>query len=278
MTAAVVFEPPDYWRDPGLMKTVLVNYASPEFEPYRTINRITGLRAGFDECLSFGPADIDDDFASENDAILSQPRGAGYWLWKPYFVSRVLSEVDYGDYVFYCDSAVHFVGSVAPLLELARHHALSMVLFGEGFRESQYTKRDAFVLMECDSPEFSSTPQRFASYFLLEKTEATIEMVSAYLRFARDSRILTDQENEMGYPDHPDFVDHRHDQSILSLLSKKLGIDVVENELVAEGLAEPAGQFLNHTRAHVAPGRVLQWLVSPGVLRVEDLGELRTAH
>ena len=39
-----------------------------------------------------------------------------------------------------------------------------------------------------------------------------------------DKRIITDDPNEPGVENYPDFKEHRHDQSILSLLVKKFGL------------------------------------------------------
>jgi len=39
-----------------------------------------------DEYYNYGPNDIDNEFKKKNIEILSQKRGNGYWLWKPYFI------------------------------------------------------------------------------------------------------------------------------------------------------------------------------------------------
>lgn len=44
------------------------------------------------------------------------------------------------------------------------------------------------------------------------------------LHYAQDIRIISDRPNTMGKDNYPDFVDHRHDQSVISLISKKRGI------------------------------------------------------
>ena len=44
----------------------------------------------FDVVHGFTRKDIDQDFARANAETLSQERGGGFWLWKPYFVRRVM--------------------------------------------------------------------------------------------------------------------------------------------------------------------------------------------
>ena len=45
----------------------------------------------FDHCFSFSKEDIEEEFYQANSKILDQKRGAGYWLWKPYFIFDVLN-------------------------------------------------------------------------------------------------------------------------------------------------------------------------------------------
>jgi hypothetical protein len=94
-------------------------------------------------------------------------------------------------------------------------------VFATGYLEKRYTKRDAFVLLNCDEPEFTDTTHLEASFSLWKKSKSAIDFVEEYLHFCEDERILTDMPNTMGLPNYPEFEDHRHDQSILSLLSKK---------------------------------------------------------
>ncbi len=256
------------------MTTVLVNYATDDFADYQAINSLTGRLFGFDDCRSYGPDDLAPDFARRNAATLAAGRGAGYWLWKPYIVARTLAELADGDLLFYADAAMHFVNPVAPLVDLLDRHALDLLILGESFAEAQYTKRDAFVLMRADTPQFVGTPQRFASCFMLRKTAWADDFAARYLAFAEDDRILTDRANTCGLPDYSDFIAHRHDQSIFSLLSKQADVPVVAADMIAGGLPDRATQIINHTRAHLAPKDIVKRLLVQGVLSVSDLAEL----
>lgn len=258
------------------MKTVLVSYASADFAAYQAICSLTGRRFGFDACRSFGPADIDADFASRNAATLSSARGAGYWLWKPYVVAKMLAELDDGDVLFYADAAVHFVNPIAPLVAQLDKHHLDLLILGEGFVEAQYTKRDAFVLMGADEGRFVQTPQRFASCFMVRKSAWSDDFITRYLDYAEDDRILTDIPNECDLSDYPGFVAHRHDQSIFSLLSKRCEIPVVVENVVAEGLPRRGAQIINHTRSRRTPKEIATYLLVEGIVSVADLATLTT--
>lgn len=90
---------------------ILINYADKQYEPARKWNTLTGRYiARFDKVYEYTPNDIDQSFAKLHHDILSQKRGNGLWLWKPYFVNKALSDCSDGDIIFYCDSGSFFIG------------------------------------------------------------------------------------------------------------------------------------------------------------------------
>jgi hypothetical protein len=209
---------------------VLLNYSNWLFQDSQAKNSATGREiGGFDRVLAYGPQDIDRHFAARNRHILRQRRGGGYWLWKPYFIYRTLVELSEGDFLFYCDAGAHFVASIHPLLELCERASQDVIPFELRFRESDWTKRDAFVLLGCDTPQFTDTPQRLASFSLWKKSASSLLLARQWLELAQDERVLTDKPNLCGLPNYPGFQEHRHDQSLFSLLTKKHGLKAFRN-------------------------------------------------
>ena len=66
--------------------------------------RTARKKGGVDRVYMYSVSDIDPEFREKNRHILSQPRGNGYWLWKPYFIARTLRLLQEGDYLVYCDA------------------------------------------------------------------------------------------------------------------------------------------------------------------------------
>ena len=236
---------------------VLINYANRRFQWHQRQNSRSALTiGGFDRVCSFRPCDIDADFAARNRHILEQPRGNGYWLWKPYFISRVLSTLCTGDYLFYCDAGAQFIAPIDPLLEVMRRDELDLMAFQLPLVEGDWTKRDAFVLLDCDRPEFIESPQRLASFHLWRKSARAQAIVDEWLMFAQDERLSTDLPNQCGLPNHAGYREHRHDQSLFSLLTKRHGLPAYRNP--AHGRKwrhyrnSPYGQIINHTRRNGA--------------------------
>ena len=80
--------------------------------------------------------------------------------------------------------------------------------------------------MEMDTEQIRRTVPFQANHIFLPKTVYTIQLASEWLKYAVDARSITDQPNELGLPNYPEFYDHRHDQAILSLLAKRWGLNM----------------------------------------------------
>ena len=75
--------------------------------------------------------------------------------------------------------------------------------------------------MGVDQPSFYNSSAGVASYIVLRKSSVSTRFISEWLKYAQDSRALTDDPNVLGLRNYKGFRGHRHDQSILSLLAKK---------------------------------------------------------
>ncbi|MBP2300479.1 hypothetical protein [Azospirillum picis] len=239
------------------MARILLNYADGAFLAAQKHNAATGLAVGgFDAVAALGRRTLDDhpDFVARNRATLEQPRGAGYWLWKPFLIHWMLStQLAEGDVLFYCDSGAHFIHRIDPVVELCRQRRdLPILLFTlqAEHRNRVWTKRDCFHYMGLDHPGYANATQILASFIVCERTPATVAFAAEWLQHAEDPRILTDRPNECGLPNYPEFRDHRHDQSILSLLGRRRGVRTVADISQWGNDRRPAAipQILHHTR------------------------------
>ena len=206
-------------------KIVAISYGDQSFSQSLEYNGKSALEiAKCDEFYGYTPNDIDEDFRAKNEYILSKGRGNGYWLWKPYFLYRTLKEkLNDGDFLIYSDAGIFYTDLAQKLVDFLNEKNLEMYLHRLPHLEKQYTKRDAFILIGVDGPFYAETGQFNAASQIYRKSKFTEFFLSEYLYYSQDKRIITDDQNEMGQPNYDGFRDHRHDQSILSLLTKKYG-------------------------------------------------------
>ena len=160
------------------------------------------------------------EFYEQNKFILDQPRGLGYWLWKPYIILDAMNKAKDGDVVFYIDSGDLFFSEVdgQSITEAIESHLTysSCLFISYGNHNATWTKKDCFVFMDCDSDMYWNVPQLEAGVSYWKVNVKSKEILQEWLEYCKDARILTDAENVSGLENHDLFKDHRHDQSILT--------------------------------------------------------------
>jgi hypothetical protein len=200
-----------------------INYANEKYRNAQMLNTKTAYMHGADKVIEYSPKDIDAQFYDFNREIFSCERGDGYWIWKPYLIKRTLERVNDEDYLIYSDSGAYYINDIKLLIQCMEKEKTDIMVFSlsEKHLEKMWSKRDAFILMGCDSEEYANTSQRLAGFLLLKKSKLAHAFVTEWLAFAQDIRIISDQPNCMGKENYSGFKENRHDQTILSLLSKK---------------------------------------------------------
>lgn len=236
------------------MKKTLINYADKRFYEAQKRNSETGKSVClFDEIISYSKNNIDPSFYNKNKSILEQSRGAGYWLWKPYFIVSTLEKINEGDLLFYSDSGSYFINKIDSLIEICNSTQNKILLFTlEDFQtHKKWTKRDCFYYMNLDYEPYLSINQILASFIVCIKTNNNIEFFKEWLNYAQDERIITDKKNICGLPNYPEFKDHRDDQSILSLLGRKHNITTIPDisQWGNDRRDKNIPQILEHTRS-----------------------------
>lgn len=203
---------------------ILVNYANQKYRETQKLNTWTGKHiAGFDIVYEFGPDDIDAAYQERHQDILSVERGNGLWLWKPYFILKVLEEANEGDKIFYCDSGAFFIRSIRPVLDILDRETIFVTDFP--LLEVNFTKKSCFEKMSCDTEDFLFSNQIAATYLALRCCEASKKFVREWLSLCEDFGLISPENNEaIADNDRLQFISHREDQSILSLLCKEKGI------------------------------------------------------
>ncbi|WP_298781237.1 hypothetical protein [uncultured Polaribacter sp.] len=201
---------------------VLVNFANESFRKKQKWNTFSAKLFGkLDEVFEYNENDIKEEVLKQSkETLKNKEKGAGNYFWKPFIVEKALNRINYGDYLIYADSGSIFMKSVLPLVEHMKTQKKDILCFKLPFIEKQWTKRDAFILMESDSPIFTDTPQIMATFFMIKKSKESVFFIKSWQDYVSDSRILTDDFNVLGKENYPDFMEHRHDQSVLSLLCK----------------------------------------------------------
>ena len=149
---------------------IAITYGDANFTQSTNYNLKTAhLYGKVDKTISYGPKDVPSSFKKKNEKIFSVKKGAGYWLWKPYIINKALAEINYGDYLVYADSGSFYMNSVGKAVEKMEVEQTDLFLSEVDYFEGEYSKRDAFVLMNADEEHIRKTKQMDAAFFVIKK-------------------------------------------------------------------------------------------------------------
>lgn len=206
------------------MSVFHISYATEQFRQASSMLLASAKKFGVKQTKIYNSQNhILSDLKMRFPEIMSQSRGAGYWLWKPYIILDTLNQAKDDDIVLYTDVAMTFVADPLPLINLANDFPVVLFKMTPTRFQSHWTKRDCFIILDADSPEYWNTPQLWAGCQLYRVCAEARRFVSDLCEAMSDTRALTDIQNVLGEPNLPGFCEHRHDQSILTIQAKRLG-------------------------------------------------------
>ena len=231
---------------------ILLNYADGKYFEAQQKNCISGMLYGFNVFYKMSRSEIDPSFLSRNEHVLNQKRGAGYWLWKPYFIDQILRGMSESDVLFYSDAGSVFIKRLDPVFERVLDDPNGVLCFelAGNYTERFWTKRDVFLHLNLNHPEYTDTPQRMASFMVFRGTPFAKDLVREFLDLAQRARLITDMSN-LDFWLEPGFKDHRHDQSLWSVLTKLRKVSTLPDPTQWGQIhkeSAPSDQYLLHTR------------------------------
>jgi len=245
----------------------VVTFGTAEFSWAIEAQRRRSLKFGAHRHIAYGVgSDPVVRARSENAWLSSEPRGYGLWIWKPYILLDAIAECAAEDYIIYLDAGIAPVGDMRPWFDQLQRRAINFFAPVPPRPLQQWTKRECFVHMKADASEFHNAPVLSAGIQAYRNVAESRAFLDELKSLMRDPRLLADPLNSADAAEHPDFIAHRHDQSILTLLAALRGC-AVYREPSQYGIWTPAAR-----RAYVACG------AANGELLNEDCGQILDVH
>jgi len=173
-------------------------------------------------------------FYKHNEVLLSQPRGLGYWAWKPYIIEKSMRSLSDGDILIYSDAGVEFIAPVSHIIERMDQ---DVFLFGNNWPHYAWCKRDVVdeVWLKStasslvDAMDYHSTWDRFnkqvqASVIFFRVSDYSRTFVAEWLKWClfEGGRLIDDSPSRAA--NHPEFQENRHDQAILTTMAYREGL------------------------------------------------------
>lgn len=187
----------------------------------------------------------------QNAALFNQPRGCGYWAFKPLIIEATMRDMEDGSICIYSDAGVKFIEPVQTVIDRMDQ---DIYLFGNQHLHAHWCKRD---IVETIWPRDNDDlwrhfgKQAQASVIFFRVNEYTRKFVKEWLDWClfENGRLIDDSPSRS--PNHPEFKENRHDQAILTTLAYREGIKLHEWYVEYEGYTP--GQLEGYPREFERP-------------------------
>lgn len=199
---------------------VLLSYADGDNVYFKNQNalNLSTLNRGIDHLHTYRRCHMDKDFYVQHQPILTQKRGAGYWLWKPYFILKTMDMYPDNAIIMYADSGVIFSKDIELLLKDLSSHDRILVSQGKSAPLKRHLKREAQEKLAITENSPVLKGENIWGFFLvLKNTKENRDFIEKWLTLCCDGDLLTDHPFDQARQANA-FEYHQHDQSLLSVV------------------------------------------------------------
>lgn len=151
-------------------------------------------------------------------------RGYGYWIWKPFLIQQIMKTMEDGEVLFYCDSDFILKKDRTFLEKLKKDVKNNKIISSSKCeKELKWNKTDTIKRIGVNLTEEDIQIQ--AGTLLIYLCKETRLFIDEWYSICCEKNYHYIDDTPSIEPNHKTFIEHRHDQSIFSLLLKKHNIN-----------------------------------------------------
>lgn len=230
------------------MKIYFLSFGGPSNDYHDAVERICKQAESFelfDKIIGLSEKDLQNDeefWTKHKDFINSNPRGYGYWLWKPYIIKKTLETMDNDDILLYadCGCELNYMGKnkLFDFIQLVK--IKNIIGTSAGSSDYNFTKMDLtkYLRME-NNINLLKIRHMQATTLMMVKNDLIIKLINEYYEIGSNNYHFIDDTPSIE-KNTCEFIEHRHDQSIFSLLVKKYGLINYDLDPTDWGYGSPA--------------------------------------
>jgi hypothetical protein len=215
-----------------------VSFATPSFRPRQWLLERSAKWLGMADVIhSWSPTRLAaDGFTSRHADLFPGSKGFGWYAWKPYIIQQALRAADDGDLIVYQDCGRrdpilirHHLSFWQDYLNEYQQHCVPGVLIPWWGPNRLWTKQQTLTILNMDEPRFRDCPQVQASWSVWRKCPQSIEFIKEWTELCSRRRLVSGDLDRGIENETNGFIEHRWDQSLLTLLTWKNGLKPINS-------------------------------------------------
>lgn len=194
---------------------------------YQAVIRLTNQAKElniFDKIIGYTDIDLKQDnefWNKHSEFIKKNKRGYGYWLWKSYLILKTFDLLNENDILIYLDSGCEIdikkKDNILNCINIIDNAGI--VATSTWQIEKKWTKMDLIEYLNMNDEKYTNSIQIQAGAIGIKKTKKNINFINEWYNTGCNYNLINDSKSIK--KNYDIFIEHRHDQSIFSLLFKK---------------------------------------------------------
>ena len=238
-------------------KIHMISYGNEKFKNSKKRIFNEGINSKFFYSIEvLGPENLDIEFKSKFNNILTLERGGGYWLWKLNIIEQKLKKINDNDYLIYIDSGCTInekgINRLNDYINLLENSEFGIISFQLTHLEKIWTIKEFFNYFNINNDSnILNSGQYMATILIMKKNNHLRKILDTWSKLMHDNPLLiTDYYNYNNQEEY--FKDNRHDQSVLSIIRKIEGSIILDDETYFGNFIQ---SYINHPNALKYPFR-----------------------
>jgi len=220
------------------MNLHLISFASSEERYFSTINRFYREAVNMEvfKTINFFSGKNCFEYCKElldHKKFMESTRAYGFWIWKFFLISELMKSIPENEVICYADLGCTF--NVGGKKRMGEYYSSVMengsLCFDIFHLEKEYTKSDTYFRIFPDDERHFNTGQRCTTTYFLRNDQKNKDIVEELKAISIENNYHFIDDSESLIPNSDCFKgEHRFDQSIFSLLSKKYNFYCIPDE------------------------------------------------
>ena len=216
-------------------KINFLTFSDSRYDSWKLIYKEAVQTGWFDRIVA-GDERLFEKWYTEKYKNRFKERGFGYWQWKSYLIRRELDRMDMGDILLYCDAGCKInrggYSMFCQYIDILSNSDSGVLVFEQGLISGEFTKADVFNYFGVlHNIQYTEGRQIYSGVILLMKCKVSFELINQwYYIMHNEHHLATDELSSIN--NLSQFVENRHDQSILDILTRLFScVRLPENEV-----------------------------------------------